>query len=350
MMRMVIVIAVLLVACVSNNATSTPPPGNRPDVPTIAPGPYTPGKSYFGRNDYIEYVAGNAPLIYSAAHGGSLTPSEIADRTDARCGGSATTSTDLNTRALALAMQARHFARFGNYPHVIINNLHRRKLDANRDILEGACNDAAALIAWKEFHDFMNVAKAAVLAAHGRGWYMDMHGHGHDIQRLELGWLISGAALRLPDAQLDANVSYEDSTSFQTISRVSASSFATLLRGSSSLGTLYADNGVPSVPGLNDPAPDIGESYFSGGYNSARHGCGLEATGLGGTGGGDICGVQIEANYIGVRDTEENRTRFGDVTAIVMEQFLSTHWALNVGGASGGTAVSGPEKPSTSAR
>ena len=127
----------------------------------IAPGPYTPGQSYFGRNNYIEYVAGNAPVIYSAPHGGALTPAEIPDRTASSCGGSATTTTDLNTIELVRAMRARHFARFGTYPHIIINHLTRRKLDANRTAEEAACGDAEALIALDEWHDFIDVAKAA---------------------------------------------------------------------------------------------------------------------------------------------------------------------------------------------
>src|SRR5688572_10409861 len=155
-----------------------------PNGPTLAipPGPYTAGQSYFGRNNYIEYIAGNAPVIYSAPHGGDLTPSEIPDRTAGSCGGSATTSKDLNTQELVRAMRTEHFTRYGSYPHIVINRLHRKKLDANRDLLEGACNDAEAQIAWNEFQDFINVAKNAVLAASGKGWYMDMHGHGHSIQ------------------------------------------------------------------------------------------------------------------------------------------------------------------------
>lgn len=336
-------------ACTLEGALTTPPP-RQVGAGAIQPGPYAPGQSYFGRNNYIEYVAGNAPLIYTAPHGGSLTPAEIPDRTGVGCGGTATTGADLNTRELALAMQTRHFARFGNYPHVIINNLHRRKLDANRDILEGACGDAEAQLAWSEFHDFVNVARSAVIARHGKGWYVDLHGHGHEIQRLELGWLLSAAALRLSNTQLDTSLSLEDSSSFQAISRQSPLGFAALLRGASSLGTLYAANNFPSVPSSADPYPQSGESYFSGGYNTARHGCGAEASGLGGSTGGNICGVQIEANFTGVRDTDANRTRFGDVTAVVLQQFLATHWALDVSTGRSFASVVPVKKPKGSPR
>ena len=41
--------------------------------------------------------------------------------------------------------------------------------------------------------------------------------------------------------------------------------------------------------------------------------------------------MQIEANFTGVRDNATNRTRFGDATAVVLEQCLAAHWALNLG-------------------
>lgn len=52
-------------------------------VTVSAPISYVAGQSYFGRNGYIEYVAGNAPVILTAPHGGSLTPTGIPDRTAA---------------------------------------------------------------------------------------------------------------------------------------------------------------------------------------------------------------------------------------------------------------------------
>ena len=325
-------------ACARGSVTTEPaPPRQTPG--SIPPGPYTPGQSYVGQNQYIEYIAGNSPVILSAPHGGDLTPSEIPDRTSSSCGGTATTGKDLNTRELTLAMQQSFYARFGKYPHVVINRLHRRKLDANRDILEAACGDPMAQAAWKEFHEFLNAAKSAVLKDTGKGWYMDMHGHGHSIQRLELGYQLSPSQLDLADAGLDGNKAYEDTSSVKTLSEGDTRhSFSALLRGSTSLGTLYANNGFPSIPSASDPGPK-GEPYFRGGYNSARHSCGVEATGLGGTSGGAICGVQIEANYIGVRDTPANISRFADATATVLDTYLSTHWGISLSSSPARTAT-----------
>jgi hypothetical protein len=294
----------------------------------IPAGPYVPGQSYFGRNQYIEYIAGNAPIILSAPHGGSLTPAEIPDRTDASCGGTATTARDLNTIELALSMQQRYHARYGAYPHVILNRLHRVKLDPNRAIMEAACEDAEAKTAFYEFQDFITMARNAVLQSPGKGWYMDMHGHGHAVQRLELGYLLNAAQLGLSNASLDASTIYEDAASIRTISRASPLSFSALLRGPNSLGTLYESNGFPAVPSSSNPGPGA-DPYFSGGDNTRRHACGVEAGPLV---GGNVCGVQIEANLTGVRDNAANRDRFGEATALVLGTYLSTHWNLSLNG------------------
>jgi hypothetical protein len=51
---------------------------------------------------------------------------------------------------------------------------------------------------------------------------------------------------------------------------------------------------------------------------------------FGGVTDGNICGVQIESNFVGVRDNAANRDRFGDVTAVVLEQYLFAHWGLKL--------------------
>jgi hypothetical protein len=158
---------------------------------------------------------------------------------------------------------------------------------------------------------------------------MDIHGHAHAKPRLELGYLLTAAQLDLSDAGLDANRAFQDSASMRTMSEAAAISFSALLRGPMSLGTLYASNGFPALPSETDPRP-AGDEYFTGGDNTRRHGCGVEASALGGATSGNICGVQIEANFTGVRDTPANRERFADVTAMVLEQYLAAHWELDL--------------------
>jgi hypothetical protein len=40
--------------------------------------------------------------------------------------------------------------------------------------------------------------------------------------------------------------------------------------------------------------------------------------------------VQIETNLIGVRDTAENRVRFAQVTATILEEYLATQWGIQL--------------------
>jgi hypothetical protein len=320
------VLAVLLLgsACTANAVTPSDP-----EAPADTAVVYVPGQSYFGQSDYVEYIAGDMPIILSAAHGGDMTPGGIPDRTESRCGVSPVVVQDRNTRQLVLQMRDELHERFGGHAHVVINHLHRRKLDANRNLAEAACGDSRAGQAWHEFQQFLEEVGDSVLMRHGRGWYMDIHGHGHAIQRVELGYLVPGGELDRSDEALAVAADWQDRSSIRTTSEASPLNFPELLRGSTSLGALYEENGFPTVPSPGSPSL-MGEPYFSGGYNTRRHACGAEASQFGGEPGGMICGVQIEGNYEGLRDTETNRERFAKATAAVLETFLGLHWELDL--------------------
>ena len=102
-------------------------------------------------------------------------------------------------------------------------------------------------------------------------------------------------------------------------SQESPRSFSALLRGQTALGTLLAGGGYPAVPSQQDPAPADGDSFFSGGYNTRAHGC---------MDGGQICGLQIEANLTGVRDTASNRASFAMKLVEVYDEYLSTNFNI----------------------
>lgn len=289
----------------------------------IPPGPYLADSTYYGRNNYIEYIAGNTPVIFAAPHGGSLEPGEIDDRTvaDTSCDTTAiTTRADLYTEELVREIRSAFHARTGKYPHVIINRLYRGKLDPNRSKRTGACQDAEAEIAWDDYHAFINAAKQKVINDFGRGWFTDIHGHGHDLQRLEIGYLLEEDDLAKTDAELDAGTSYENESSFRTFSAATSVSFSRLLRGPGSLGTLMRKAGYASVPSDTTPNPG-GAPYFTGGYSLQQHGC---------DGGENICGLQIEHNMDGVRDTQANRAAYAAVLAGVMETYLAQNFSFSL--------------------
>ena len=272
-----------------------------------------PGDSYFGDNSYVEYIAGDLPIILSAPHGGLLKPADIPDRTYG------TTGRDMNTQELARSIQSAIHNRTGGYPHIIINRLHRVKLDANREIVEAAQGDAKAEQAWHDFNDFIETAKQKVIDDYGSGFYIDLHGHGHEIQRLELGYLLSRSDLALTDTALNAQT-YIDKSSYRTLVAESGLTLSELIRGPGSLGTMLETLGYPTVPSSNQPNPGD-DPYFTGGYNTKTHGS---------RDGGLISGMQIECNYTGVRNTSSNRTVFSQALAEVLEIFIENLYGFDL--------------------
>jgi autotransporter-associated beta strand protein len=276
--------------------------------------PYEPGTTYFGRSNYIEYIAGDLPFILSAPHGGTLQPAELPLRTYG------TFATDSNTEDLARRVRTEIQNRVGHVPHIIICRLDRDKIDANREIVEGAQGHPLTEIAWNEFQNFISSARTNITARHGRGFYIDLHGHGHSIPRLELGYLLSGSELRLSDLTLNS-VFYENQSSIRALSQFSPLTFPQLLRGETSFGGLIAAQGYPAVPGPDDPAPGVDDDYFNGGYNTVAHGS---------RDGGTIDGLQIESNSSGVRDSAANRTAFAQALACALEEYFATHYQVSL--------------------
>jgi N-formylglutamate amidohydrolase len=274
---------------------------------------YQPGKTYFGRNHYIEYLAGDLPLILSAPHGGREKPDELPDREQG------TFAFDTNTQELARAIAEELQRRTSHWPHVIICRVHRRKIDCNREISEGAAGNPLTEQAWREFQAFVDAAQADVAKQQGRGLYIDLHGHGHAEQRLELGYLHSADQLALSDAELNSP-SYATDSSLRAIAARNAVPYAELVRGEKSFGALMEKRGFASAPSPSNPHPKA--PFFRGGYNTARHG--RDAA--------PLAGFQIESNSRGVRDTPENRKKFAAAMADALSEYLPTHVGVPLAG------------------
>ncbi len=283
-----------------NTPTPTPPAPPPPVVTPVGPvGPFAVGSSYLDPRSWVQYTAGDAPIIVIAPHGGLLSPGELADRSCTEC----VTANDTNTQDLARVIADTFTVRTGRRPHLIVNLLHRRKFDANRDLTEATVNNTATLRpTWEWMHAAVDTAKADVTRRWQRGLVLDMHGHAHAIPRLELGYLLTGTQLRLDDAALAASNAFNTTSTARLLStRLSGRTAAQIFRGPSSLGGLLEARGVRAVPSPAAPAPLVGEDYFNGGYNTLRHGSRAS---------GSVDAIQIECHFTGVRDTPESRARF----------------------------------------
>lgn len=273
---------------------------------------YEPGTSYFGRRGYVEYLPGELPLVISAPHGGDLEPSEIPDRTYGE------TVTDSWSRETAVAVRDAFVERTGRAPHLVISHLKRTKLDPNREIVEAAQSSSYAENAWREFHAYVEAAEQAVVERFGSGLYVDLHGHGHEILRAELGYLLSAADLDRPDSVLDSG-GYAARSSLRSVAEGGVVPFSEILRGATSLGGELAARGVPAVPSPPDPSPGSAP-YFTGGYNVDRHGSRQ--------GGRMVSGIQMELPRRGVRDTDESRRAFAAALAEAVEAYMTIHWGF----------------------
>lgn len=278
---------------------------------------FIPGKTYIDPTGYVEYRAGNLPIIISAPHGGNLEPNAIPDRNCTGC----ITERDAWTKAIAEGMYNSFIKQTGCYPHVIINLLDRSKFDANRDLKEAANGNATVEKAWYEYHKFIDSAKSQVIKNYSKGLFLDLHGHGHTIQKIELGYLLSASQLRLSDSVLNG-VTYIKESSIRTLAENNAQniSHAKLLRGQNSFGTLMSNKGFPAVPSFSDPFPQVNQPYFDGGYNTQRHGSRDN--------GGKIDAIQIELNNV-IRNVAATRERLIDSLTNSSIQYIQFHYNKN---------------------
>jgi hypothetical protein len=281
-------------------------------LPVFLKAQYVPGTSYFSPDNYIEYIAGNLPLVITAPHGGSLQPSSIPDRNCPGC----SYLKDSYTQELTRELKDAVYNKTGCYPHVIVNLLHRIKLDANRDISDAADSNLVAENAWHAFHDFIDTAKSQALGTFSKGLYLDIHGHAHAIQRLELGYRLSKATLQMSDSLI--NTITNSSINNLSTSNLNALNLSQLIRGTSAFGTFCENKGYNSVPSQNTPFPLTSESYFSGGYNTGRHGS---------SSGGAIDGIQIECHSV-VRFNAAARQDFVDSLANVIVEYMGMHYFI----------------------
>ncbi|MBL9200729.1 MAG: N-formylglutamate amidohydrolase [Opitutaceae bacterium] len=266
-----------------------------------------PGQSYyFSFDPYVEYVAGDLPIVLTSPHGGRLKPDTIRNRTKG------VTDMDVNTQELARAVLDALHALSGRHAHLVASHLHRSKLDPNREIVEAAQGDPMAERAWREFHDTVRLAIDSAVARHGFAFLIDLHGHAHPIPRLELGYALSTRQLNVPDAEFDRSGVIAVSTLRDLHARRGGSA-AALLRGPRSLGALFAARGLRAIPSPAEPQPE-GHPYFNGGYIVRRHAAAPDTP--------KVDGLQIECPRAGVRDTAEARARFANITAEVLAVFL----------------------------
>lgn len=274
------------------------------------------GQAQSNATPFLEIKNGSLPLIFTVPHGGSLKPASLMNR---RYGSLAT---DAETKTLAAEIDLAIKSRLGASAHFIINNLHRSKLDPNRDMSEAAQDDPGAQSAWLDFHAACSSATQKVTKLHGSGLLIDLHGHRHAEPNVEVGMLLNAADLQNSDSAISSNPSLLAKSSIKELVHRTGKPLAELIRGPSSLGSLLEIRGQRSLPSAVRPEPSPGASYYSGAYIIATHGS---------KNSGTVSAIQLECPWEGVRDTESNRKQFAERLADAIAEFLHIHldWRIN---------------------
>jgi len=240
-------------------------------------------ESRWGSDNYVEYVLGgiHSRLIISATHGGNLRPKCIPSRNvnpvgKTLPGGGVTIliNSDIYTKEIATSLRDEIEALCGmeEAPHLIISHLHRSRVDMNRDAVEGCLGVPEAVNAHKQFHDFIVTATRSV----GSGLLLDIHGHTHKEELLELGYLIGNHDLASGNLDLEKS-------SIRALASCSSFSYEDLIYGVASLGNMIQEEEIETVPSLKHPSA-VG-ACFTGGHTVRTHGSSL---------GGNLDAIQVE--------------------------------------------------------
>ena len=219
------------------------------------------------------------------------------------------TKPDDFTLELSLLLADELMQMSGKRPHVVINHLHRRKMDANRNKEEATLNFPEMVEAWMDYHNFI---QNAISGMNGQGLFLDMHGQQHSHGWVELGYLIPSTVLRSGDLN-----SYSSQSSIYHLSRNFDHGFEDLVRGPASLGAFLQVEGIETVPSPGQLSPE-GRGYFKGGYNTRRYGSHT---------GGQIDAIQIESPCRVLNS--ENVATYAKSLAKAVFRYLIHHQYIN---------------------
>jgi hypothetical protein len=272
---------------------------------------YTPGSTYYFTQGMIEYHAGNLPLVLSVPHGGFLAPASMPDRS-----GAVVLLDDPWSREAALALADALHARTGRYPHMVVNNLARAKLDANRGLSDGAGNDPAAVAAWQAYMGLLTEASASAIGQCGRGLLLDLHTNGRPGGGIEFGYNVSRRLLTLSEEQLDEGSAGERS-SIRSLLNLTGQPLGQVVRGPASLGALMEAHGYRAEPSLFRPVP-LDSQYFDGGYITANYGSAQ---------GGGVDAIQIDTYFEFVRP--QTRKIYAGVMAQAILDFMHSWYGMH---------------------
>jgi hypothetical protein len=273
---------------------------------------YTPGISYYGVNQYIEYIAGDMPIIIVAPHAGILEPAILPDIN--------TRGADNGTMELALFMaDSLHLKSGGCRPHIIINHLKPSKLNpvhSASDSTISAGTNPLALQALQDFHNFIQIAHDKVSNDWGKGHYFELHGNGTAEEWNMVGLGVSKSYLNMTDSVINTRV---NSSTIKNLCTVGGVNFIEVLKGPTSLGGMLDSLGWKSTTSPNYPSPPDSVTFFYAGQNTWRYGS---------KNSGTIDATHLES-YWKFMVLSANRLKYSNDLADAMLRFMNIHYGFS---------------------
>ena len=264
------------------------------------------GQSYFGQNNYVEYIAGDLPIIIVVPHGGTLIPANLPVIHNR-----GVDNGSFETSHLLYDSIIQHTN--GCFPHMIISHLHPSVMNPVREIDTAAGTNVDARNAWYDFHNFIDTSKYDITNTWGAGHYFEMHGNGHSDMWTEVGLGVSKTYLNGSDSLILSRVGYSTVKNLCTNGGVN---FLDVIKGPYSLGGLLDNKGWNSVPSPSNPSPNTG-GFFYAGWNTWKHGSRYS---------GVIDASHVE-NYFVFMQTSNREQYANDLSKSIIE-FMNIHYGF----------------------
>ena len=100
------------------------------------------------------------------------------------------------------------------------------------------------MLSYGTYHSYLQTAIDSVDAHFDAGILLNLVGHDHSVQQVELGYLLSADNLNLSDTALNA---YNSQSSVNQMASISAATFAEVIRGYSSLEIYYLVHPIMAI-------------------------------------------------------------------------------------------------------
>jgi hypothetical protein len=128
--------------------------------------------------NWLSYRVGDIPIVISAPHGGNIQPLNMPNR---KYG---VTVRDTYTRRLTELLADSFYT---GRPYVLMADIHRKKVDLNRDISEGAQGVLRAQTMWRTWNSLLQIFIEDAKSRFGKVLYIEIHSQ-NDNDLIQLGY------------------------------------------------------------------------------------------------------------------------------------------------------------------